>query len=104
MSKKLTLEEVLERAKQSYLEKEKRANDRKAQSAAILETDREQARNALLAIRNLSKKAQRELKPVLARLRAFCRGIPYSEYIHPKDNVSCGIAEISVSAEEEEER
>lgn len=47
MSKKLTLEEVLEKAKQSYLEKEKRANDRKA---------------------------QRELKPVFARLRAFCRG------------------------------
>lgn len=81
MSKKLTLEEVLERAKQSYLEKEKRANDRKAKSAAILETDREQARTALLTMQNLSKKAQRELKPVFARLRAFCAGVSYSGYI-----------------------
>lgn len=99
MSKKLTLDEVLERARQSYLEKEKRANDRKAKSAAILETDREQARTAILAMQNLSKKSQRELKIVFARLFAFCRGIPYSEYIHPTANVSCGIAENSVSAE-----
>lgn len=102
MSKKLTLEEVLERAKQSYLEKEKRANDRKAKSTAILETDREQARAALLAMQNLSKRAQRELKPVFARLRAFCRGIPYSEYIHSNTNMSCGIAEIDEDSEVEE--
>lgn len=102
MSKKLTLEEVLERAKQSYLEKEKRENDRKAQSAAILETDREQARAALLAMQNLSKKAQRELKPVFARLRAFCAGIPYSEYIHTTASVSCDIDEINVNSEVEE--
>lgn len=102
MSKKLTLEEVLERAKQSYLEKEKRANARKAQTAAILETDREQARAALVAMQNLSKRAQRELKPVFARLRAFCRGIPYSEYIHSSVNMSCGIAECNTPAEVEE--
>ena len=102
MSKKLTLEEVLERAKQSYLEKEKRANDRKAKSTAILETDREQARAALLAMQNLSKRAQRELKPVFARLRAFYRGIPYAEYSHPAANVSCGIAENNVPAGVEE--
>lgn len=101
MSKKLTLEEVLERAKQSYLEKEKRENDRKAQSAAILETDREQARAALLAMQNLSKKAQRELKPVFARLRAFCQGIPYSEYIHTSANVARGITQIDVYSEVE---
>lgn len=99
MSKKLTLEEVLERAKQSYLEKEKRANERKAKSASILETDRLQARDALLAMQNISKKAQRELKPVFARLRAFCRGIPYSEYIHSTTNMSCGIAEYNKPAE-----
>lgn len=102
MSKKLTLEEVLERAKQSYLEKEKRANDRKAKSAAILETDREQARTALLAMQNLSKRAQRELKPVFARLRAFCQGIPYSEYIHSNTNMSCDIAENDEDSEVEE--
>lgn len=102
MSKKLTLEEVLERAKQSYMEKEKRANDRKAKSAAILETDREQARAALLAMQNLSKKAQRELKPVFARLRAFCAGIPYTEYIHSSANMSCGIAQIDAREEAEE--
>ena len=102
MSKKLTLEEVLERAKQSYLEKEERENDRKAKSVAILETDREQARAALLSMQNLSKKSQRELKPVFARLRAFCAGIPYSEYIHPSTNMSCGIAQIDASEEVEE--
>lgn len=102
MSKKLTLEEVLERAKQSYLEKEERANERKAKSASILETDRLQARDALLAMENLSKRAQRELKPVFARLRAFCQGIPYSEYIHPTANMSCGIAQIDVQGEVEE--
>lgn len=102
MSKKLTLEEVSERAKQSYLEKEKRENDRKAKSAAILETDRLQARDALLAMQTLSKKAQRELKPVFARLRAFCRGIPYSEYIHSNTNMSCGIAEIGEDSEVQE--
>ena len=97
----MTLEEVLERAKQSYLEKEKRANDRKAKSASILETDRLQARDALLAMQNISKRAQRELKPVFARLRAFCRGIPYSEYIHPSANMSCGMAQIDVPEEVE---
>lgn len=102
MSKKLTLEEVLERAKQSYLEKEQRANDRKAKSASIIETDRLQARDALLSMQNLSKRAQRELKPVFARLRAFCAGITYSEYIHSTANVSCDIAQINVSAEVEE--
>lgn len=102
MSNKLTLEEVLERAKQSYLEKEERANARKAKSASILETDRLQARDALLAMQNISKRAQRELKPVLAPLRAFCRGIPYSEYIHPTANASCGIEEYNMRAELEE--
>lgn len=102
MSKKLTLEEVLERAKQSYLEKEERARERKAKSASILETDRLQARDALLAMENISKKAQRELKPVFARLRAFCRGIPYSEYIHSNTNMSCGIAEIDEDSEVQE--
>lgn len=102
MSKKLTLEEVLERAKQTYLEKEERANARKAKSASILETDRLQARDALLAMQNISKRAQRELKPVLARLRAFCRGIPYSEYIHSEKNMSCGISQTDVYSEVEE--
>ena len=102
MSKKLTLDEVLERAKQSYLEKEKRANDRKLRSIAILATDRRQAHEALLSMQNLSKKAQRELKPVFARLRAFCRGIHYSEYIHSNTNMSCGIAEIDEDSEVEE--
>lgn len=99
MSKKLTLEEVLERAKQAYMEKEKRANDRKAKAASILETDRLQARDALLAMQNISKRAQRELKPVFARLRAFCQGIPYSEYIHPSASVSCDIAQIGMFEE-----
>lgn len=99
MSKKLTLEEVLERAKQSYLEKEKRANDRKAKATAIIETDREQARAALLAMQNLSNKAQRELKPVFTRLRAFCAGIPYSEYIRTNAKVSCDMTQINVSTE-----
>ena len=102
MSKKLTLEEVLERAKQSYLEKEKRANERKVKSASILETDRLQARDALLAMQNISKKAQRELKPVFARLRAFCEGIPYSEYIHSSANMSCGMAQIELFPEVDE--
>lgn len=102
MSRKLTLEEVLERVKQAYLEKEKRANDRKAKSAAILETDREQARAALIAMQNLSKKAQRELKTVFARLRAFCQGVPYSEYIHSNTNMSCGMAENDEDSEVEE--
>lgn len=99
MSKKLTLEEVLERAKQSYLEKEERANERKAKSVSILETDRLQARDALLAMQNLSKRSQRELKPVFARLRAFCQGIPYSEYIHTTANAARGIAQIGMFEE-----
>lgn len=102
MAQKLTLEEVLERAKQAYMEKEKRENERKAKSASILETDRLQARDALLAMQNISKRAQRELKPVFARLRAFCAGIPYSEYIHTIANVSCGIAENDEDSEVEE--
>ena len=102
MSKKLTLEDVLERAKQSYLEKEKRENERKLRSIAVLATDRRQAREALLSMQNLSKRAQRELKPVFARLRAFCAGIPYSEYIRKASVVPCDVVEIGVPEEEEE--
>lgn len=102
MSKKLTLEEVLERAKQSYLEKERRANDRKAKSASILKTDRLQARDALLAMQNMSRRSQRELKTVFARLRAFSAGIPYSEYISKAKVVPCDIVEIGASEEDEE--
>ena len=92
----------MERSKPSYLEKEKRENDRKMKSIAILATDRRQAHEALLSMQNLSKKAQRELKPVFTRLRAFCAGIPYSEYIHPTTNVSCDIDEINADSEVEE--
>lgn len=100
MSKKLTLEEVLERVKQSYLEKEKRENERKMRSIAMLETDREQARAALIAMQNLSKKARRELKPVFARLRAFCAGVSYSEYIRRTATTARNALNAYQSAEE----
>lgn len=101
MSKKLTLEEVLERAKQSYLEKEKRAEERRARSDSALATDRRQAQSALLAMQNLSKRAKRELKPVFERLRAFCAGVSYGDYLRDVNGIRTAYID-NESAEAEE--